>query len=274
MMRNSVTVEWKFGYALPCLEDYDPAALERDLAHLADIGYHGVEFLIRDPAGLDPDRVDAIFRRSGLEPSGWRTGLAYAKDGLSFADRDAEVRHNAIERLKADIRFSAALGGAPVLVGRMQGTVDGEIVTIKQAKQWVVDAMTEAGELASLLEVPLYVEPVSRPGINYNNTVAEVLALAEAVPTTRIDLLIDTYHMNKEESCMLDSIRLAGDRIGHVHFSDVERLFPGGGCIDFAAVVQVLRDIGYRGYISIECKPEPDLLAAAEEGIRHIKGLL
>lgn len=273
MMRSSITTDWNFGYAMPSLEDYDPVRLDRDLTRLVDIGYHGVEFLINDPESLDPDWINATLRRVGLELSGWRTGLAYEKDGLRFADRDPEVRRKAITRLKADIRFSAACGSAPVLVGRMQGTADGETVTIEQAKHWVWEAMAEAGELASLLDVPLYMEPVSRPGLNYNNTVAEVLALAKAVSTTRIGLLIDTYHMNKEEPCMLDSIRLAGNRIGHVHFSDVERLFPGGGCIDFSAVLHVLCDLGYRGYISVECKPEPDLLTAAERGIRHIQRL-
>jgi sugar phosphate isomerase/epimerase len=82
---------------------------------------------------------------------------------------------------------------------------------------------------------------------------------------------LDTYHMNLEEADPLEAIRLCGKRLGYFHVADNHRQYPGSGVLDFRRCLAVLKEIGYRGFISIECLPRPDGISAAKRGIEHLK---
>ena len=47
-----------------------------------------------------------------------------------------------------------------------------------------------------------------------------------------LGMLLDTFHMNIEEPSIEESIRRAGDRIFHFHYSDSNRWYPGAGHLD------------------------------------------
>ena len=53
--------------------------------------------------------------------------------------------------------------------------------------------------------------------------------------------------------------------LGHLHFVDSNRRPAGLGHLDFAPVVQALREIGYAGYVSAEALPYPNSEKAAEQ---------
>ena len=52
---------------------------------------------------------------------------------------------------------------------------------------------------------------------------------------------------------MSEPILGAGDRLGHVHTADNNRFQPGAGCLDFQPTFTALKQIGYDGFVSIEC---------------------
>ncbi|HQY30481.1 MAG TPA: TIM barrel protein, partial [Thermomicrobiales bacterium] len=52
---------------------------------------------------------------------------------------------------------------------------------------------------------------------------------------------------------MGEPIRDAGTQLGYVHIADNNRLQPGAGCLDFSVPFAALKEINYRGYISLEC---------------------
>ena len=60
--------------------------------------------------------------------------------------------------------------------------------------------------------------------------------------------------------------------MGHFHANDANRRAPGMGDTDFLPILRALRDVQYRGYISIEVfdyKPDPETIA--REGLRYLK---
>ena len=85
---------------------------------------------------------------------------------------------------------------------------------------------------------------------------------------------IDTFHMNIEEADMLESIALCAPEIQYVHFSDSNRMYPGGGHTDMAGVLRKLHDCGYRGVLSAEILPRPDKETAAREWIAAVRELI
>jgi len=63
---------------------------------------------------------------------------------------------------------------------------------------------------------------------------------------------LDVYHMNQEEADVLQAFRNAGDRLFDVHVADNNRMAPGQGQLDWAAIVGTLQEVGYDGALTVE----------------------
>ena len=77
--------------------------------------------------------------------------------------------------------------------------------------------------------------------------------------------------MNIEERDIAGALRIAGDKVGHIHFADTNRLAVGWGHLDVPPIVAALRDIHYDGFISAEVLPAPDGEAAARQSIESFR---
>lgn len=99
----------------------------------------------------------------------------------------------------------------------------------------------------------LFLEPLNRFEATLLNRVGQAADLAWAVSHPRVVALADLFHMNIEEADMGEPIRSAGSLLGHVHIADNNRLECGAGCMDFRPSCGALQDIGYQGWISLEC---------------------
>jgi sugar phosphate isomerase/epimerase len=67
---------------------------------------------------------------------------------------------------------------------------------------------------------------------------------------------------------------MAAGLLWHVHVGDNNRLPPGRGLIDFGAILETLRAIGYDGYLAAELLGRPDPDAAAAETVAYLGPLL
>jgi len=244
----------------------------RNVRRIAELGYDGVELAIRDPYLLDADAVASIVDEAGLEVPALGTGQAYVEEGLSFTSPDPEVRARAIERIRAQTDFAAFLG-SQVVIGLIRGCVV-EGVSRDQAVAWLVEALRECADYAVQRGVRMNFEPLCRFDTNLVNTVEETLALLEEVGAPNVGLLLDTFHMNIEEPSICASLVRAGKRIIHFHVSDSNRWYPGAGHVDFAEIVDVLKALGYEGYLSAEILPLPDPDTSAVRTITHMRPLL
>ena len=116
-------------------------------------------------------------------------------------------------------------------------------------------------------------EPLNRYETDLFNRQEDAAAFLDAHGLTHVRLLCDLFHMNIEEPSIEASIRAAGDRIFHFHVADSNRRHPGAGHLDFAAILDVLLETGYTGFISGEFLPLPDAETAARHSIAHLRGL-
>ena len=101
-------------------------------------------------------------------------------------------------------------------------------------------------------------EPLNRYESCYLNSVDDNLRVLEEVAHPNAGLLPDTFHMSIEERSIPDALRRAGDQVRHVHLGDNNRLLPGDGALDWPAIFQALRDIGYDGAVNLECSTSGD----------------
>ena len=112
--------------------------------------------------------------------------------------------------------------------------------------------LAELGAHAAAAGVSVFFEPLNRYEDHMVNTLAQGAALIDGLPGVR--LLADTYHMNIEEDDLCAALRSVADVLGAVHLSDSNRAQPGTGHVPFAAVIATLREVGFDGVLSVECR--------------------
>jgi sugar phosphate isomerase/epimerase len=117
-----------------------------------------------------------------------------------------------------------------------------------------VALLMKMAPLAAANDVVVVIEPLNSGECNFINTVPEGARIVEAVGHPNVRLLADIYHMLRMDESP-EHIRDAGRLIRHVHIAEKEeRTPPGVRADDFTGYLQALRDIGYSGRISIECR--------------------
>ena len=107
-------------------------------------------------------------------------------------------------------------------------------------------------------EARVLLEPLNRYESRYLNSVADCVDAVSAVSNPHAGLLLDFFHCSIEEANLGAAIRQSADLIFQVHLADNNRLLPGKGNIDWASHLAVLREVGYDGYLNLECSTSGD----------------
>jgi sugar phosphate isomerase/epimerase len=223
------------------------------------MGAAGVELITTQPASLDVSALVEQLGRNGLEVA------AIASGGMAFAARltllhgDPATAALACQRLDELIALAAALHAPVVTVGSFRGRA---LVDKERSLAELARILHRAGEQAAEAGVRIALEPLNRFEGDLLNNVAEGLAFLKELNHPAVGLLVDTFHVNIEETSWTEPFRqamLAG-KLFHVHLGDNNRLPPGHGLIDFAAILATLHATGYTGWLSAELlgKPDPD----------------
>jgi sugar phosphate isomerase/epimerase len=233
--------------------------LAEKLAKAARMGAAGVELITTQPASLDGSAYLEQLGRNGLQVA------AIASGGMAFAARltllhgDPATAALACQRLDELIALAAALHAPVVTVGSFRGRA---LVDKERSLAELARILHRAGEQAAEAGVRIALEPLNRFEGDLLNNVAEGLAFLKELNHPAVGLLVDTFHVNIEETSWTEPFRqamLAG-KLFHVHLGDNNRLPPGHGLIDFAAILATLHATGYTGWLSAELlgKPDPD----------------
>ena len=215
-----------------------------------------IELLVPEPGELDLGET-----RQALADHGLAVVLA-ARVNLSrdLASNDQGARESGVRYLSECVRVAGAFGakivggplyGAPlVFAGRAPAPVS-EPDRARRIEQ-VVSGLQQAGAIAANEGVKLAIEPLNRFETDIANTTGHALALAEAVGSPAVGVMLDTFHMNMEDPSIPDAIRRAGRHVVHFQANENNRGFVGSGHIDWPEVTRALAAIGYDGPITLE----------------------
>ena len=236
-------------------------------------GFDGIEVHLRDPHDVDWEEMVELSRRYSLPVTTLGTGMAAGMDGLTFTDPEAGVRVRAVERVKEHIRLAARLGSA-VTIGVLNGRLGSNLEQAAQGREHHLACLKECCHAAADAGVSLLLEPLNRYECDWLNTTADALSIIAQLGFANLKYLADTYHMNIEEVNIAASMRRAGSVLGYIHLVDSNRCGPGQGHLPFGEVLNALVDVGYDGYLSLECLPKPDAESAIKNSLSYIKELL
>ena len=226
----------------------EPSHLEV-LPEIREIGFHGFEVPMFDPADLPVAAIRTAFEANDLEC----TVCAILPTGINPISRDATTREKSILHIRQCIETSAELGakilGGPLYapIGYLPGHRPND-----DEWNWAVDAFRAIGEVLDANQMTLSIEPVNRSETFFLRTAKDTALLCEAIDHPRIGVTIDTFHANIEESNIPNAVLMLGSKLKHIHVSENDRSLLGEGHIDFPEIIVSLRDVGFSGYLMIE----------------------
>jgi sugar phosphate isomerase/epimerase len=201
-----------------------------------------------------------------------------------IGDFDADRRRDAVVQLRSQLSVIAELGGEGVLTPASWGMFSLRLPPFTPPRQpaedhaVLLEALVELSEHAAREGVWIALEPINRYEDYMLNRLEQAVDLGEEVERATgygsVRVVADLFHMNIEEDDLPKAITAAGARIAHVHVDDSNRLQPGTGHIDFPAVFEALHEIGYDGWLALECRLRGEPTAALAETTRFLRRFL
>jgi sugar phosphate isomerase/epimerase len=232
-----------------CLSGVAPASsIEEQCAWIAAAGCAGVDTIVFPHDSLESwqSRVAAAAKNSSLDV------VSVIIGGLALHRRDQSAYLR--EAVHAIAGLNAMALVTPEYEPQSPLPLFPPFAAPGAEERWQVErGLAVLSEAAAQHGVTVCVEPITQFESRHCRDVAGALNLIASLNNPLMKLALDTHNMNITEACIADSIRMAGNRIGHVHLADSNRLLPGKGHIDFAGVFTALRGAGYAGGFSFEC---------------------
>jgi sugar phosphate isomerase/epimerase len=240
------------------------------IAWLEAVGLDAVELHVPETLALPPEEIVRAFADSPIAVS--------AIEGIPrLVSADPAEREDAKEVIRARLALAGALGAVGVLVvpqfGRVPALPDLSpyATGADLERNLLLAQLRELAAAAKAAGVSLFLEPLNRYEAYIVNRLGQGIAIAQEVgPGIEVAIMADFFHMNIEEADIAASLLAAATHLVYIHVADSNRLQPGRGHLDFRPGFQVLKAIGYDGYLAIECRVD----GPYDEAIRESAALL
>jgi sugar phosphate isomerase/epimerase len=197
-----------------------------------------------------------------------------------IGDLDAARRREAVEHMKQLLSGISELGGVGAITPAAFGLTSRALPpfevprTEDEDRRVLLGALEELGEHADNEGTLVLLEPLNRYEDHMLNRLEEAVELSKAVGRNSIKVMGDLFHMNIEEDDPGESIRRADGYLAHVHLADSNRAQPGAGHNDFASAFRALREIGFDGYLAMECGIRGDAETVLPQVVRYLRSLM
>lgn len=220
-------------------------------AHVATLGFDMIEVPIEGTDDLDYARAAKVVRDVGLSV----TVCAAIGPDRDLIHPDASVRANGMAYVRHCIDAAHTLGATNV-IGPLYSAVGRTWQATAEERERDVDLLvtqlSHLGSHAADHGVVLCIEPLNRFETSFINLAEQLIEVVDRVDNPACAMMLDTFHMNIEETSLGDAIRAAGPRLKHLHACENDRGAPGSGHVPWQDVAKGCRDIGYDGPIVIE----------------------
>jgi sugar phosphate isomerase/epimerase len=145
-----------------------------------------------------------------------------------------------------------------------------------EAKKQFIEVCRQMATIAQKNDIIISLEPLNKKECNFINTVREGGEIVKFVDNNNFRLLADIYHMLMENEGP-ESLVTNGKFLNHIHIAEKEGCAaPGVHGEDFTAYFKALKQVGYKGRMSVECNWDkleiqaPMALKALREQINSI----
>ena len=209
-------------------------------------------------AELAKTMVPPIYSANGFYPGDIR---------LTGPDVETE---RAIQYANTAIRRAAQIGMKVLVLGSGRARAIPEGFDRAEAEAQFLSLLKGMAPAAEQYDVLIAIEPLQLSECNFINLVSEGAEIARKTGSSHICVLADFYHMARMNEGP-EGIFAAADKLVHCHIAECrERTAPGVDGDDFTPYFRALKEIGYSGRISFECRWS-DVSAQLPEAVRVVK---
>ncbi len=232
--------------------------LEEKLDNLAAAGYEGIEFWGSN-LGERAAEIKRLTASHTVKPSSICAGFRGCP-----VDADKHEREIASEDMHLLLQVAGDLGMSGLIMVPIFGSpripdLSPLATAIDLEKDLFTKLCDEWGQTAAKAGTMLLIEPLNRYETHLIRTLQDGVDICERVGNPHIKIMADFFHMSIEENDIPAAIKSAGKHIAHVHLADSNRQMPGLGHTDFKSGFAALKEIGYTGYMALECgNPDPN----------------
>jgi D-psicose/D-tagatose/L-ribulose 3-epimerase len=225
---------WGFG-----IESLEESAARLEKAGIRYIELHGNHY--GPDLGYKADETLKILGGHGIKAAGV---CGMFTDDNDLSSNRAVQRQSALDYLKREIAFTAAVGGSYMLV--VPGAVGRPVAYDNMEFDRSVETLRIAADLFTEYNVKAAIEPIRSAEVSLVHTFEEAKSYIRAVDHPGVRHINgDVYHMQSEESHIGEAIRNAGDQLVNLHMADSNRRALGEGALDLDTVIMALYLIGF-----------------------------
>lgn len=136
--------------------------------------------------------------------------------------------------------------------------------TPEQQRAAIVDTLKYAADLLEKDQFEIVLEPIDL--LEYKQeavpSVTEAFEIVRQVGSSRIKVLYDFYHEQRQAGNLIEKLEHNIDLVGLVHIADVPgRHHPGTGEVDYTNIYRKLAQLNYKRYVCMEFIPIHDPVA-------------
>ncbi len=278
---EAVPGKWAgFKYAM-CNESMAELSWAEQCRIASDAGYRGIEIAaftlveegVQEISPTGRKEIVSVMKGAGLECVGLHWLLAPPPKGLHFTTPDADIRRKTVAYFDTLIDFCGDLGGPYMIFGSPKQR-DTRGISVEQAKKYFADGLAAVANHAQQRGIEILVEPLGKRVTDVVNTLAEASQLAEQVNHPAIGMIFDFNNTVDETEPFDVLLRKYDKNIHHVHVQEMggKHLGTGNAVNDYVKAFQVLKDMRYNRWISLEVFDfSPGGKTIAEESMRILK---
>ena len=274
---------FKYSITLSSFRNIEP--IEHTLVRLRKQGYDAVE-MFGEPDEINlrdfRDKIRSFdFNVCGVTGMWGKISVGSSKRKL--LSQDPSLVSHVEDYVKKCIEMCEYLGGNEINVclfaddNHVLFDANHNVIpeNIKQSTiKRIIPILQSLTKYASDHNVVLLIEPLNRYSTPYCTNAKDAIFIAQLVNQSNLGILLDTFHMNIEESSFEEAIMESRDFLRHTHFAENNRSMPGYGHLDFESILKTLHKIGYSGYISFEPNlTVDDYELTTQKGLKFIKRL-
>lgn len=222
-------------------------------------GYNGVEIapftLGEDPAALPATRrreLREIMALEGVTYVGLHAILTAPK-GLHVTTSDSTVRTKSWDYVRRIVDLAGDLGEGAIVVfgsGKQRSATNGD--SVKEATARFRDGLAGIVPTARERNVTILIEALAPHLSNVVTSLEEAVDLVKQIGSPAVQTMFDTHNAVKEAAPHAALIRKHARFLFHIHINEMDGRHPGTGFYDFKELLQALKDLSYRRWISLE----------------------
>jgi len=249
-----------FKYAM-CNESMAELSWTEQCRIVSDAGYEGVEIAaftlvkegVQEINQSKRKEMVSVMKDTCLECVGLHWLLAPPPKGLHFTTPDTDVRQKTIAYLDTLIDFCGDLGGSRMIFGSPKQR-DTRGVSVEQAKKYFAEGLMKVADHAQQRDIEILVEPLGKGTTDVINTLAEASEMMNRINHPAIKMMFDFNNTVDETEPFDVLLRRYYKHIHHVHVQEMggKHLGTGNAVNDYVNAFQVLKDMRYNHWISLE----------------------